>query len=337
MAHLATKRYSYAGQGGILLAFTGAGLVVGALASLLPLLGKISLSGMKGFSTIELMDKLLVPENANAIRWSQFISTLLIFFVPPVLYAWLCHVKPFTHLGFKQTLKWKQAVVIILIMLACLPIVGALQEFTEMFPWSKETLAKFKAAEEEYNRQVAVIARMNNFADYLITLLVIALLPAVFEETLFRGAMQNLLSRWLKKPVLAIIIVSIIFSAIHGSYLGFLSRFLLSVVLGWMYYRTGNIWLNILAHFLNNAVAATMLYLTAKPGQNIDPSKMEEHFPWYLATAGLASAIGLFIYFEKLTRKDIDRPGEEVLMPDYRLSSNPFEQDTANSHTEASQ
>ena len=89
--------------------------------------------------------------------------------------------------------------------------------------------------------------------------MVIAFLPALFEETLFRGGMQNLFSRWFKKPLLAIVVTSIIFSAIHGSYLGFLSRFALGFLLGWIYYRTGNIWLNIIGHFFNNAFARLKL------------------------------------------------------------------------------
>jgi membrane protease YdiL (CAAX protease family) len=271
----------------------------------------------------------LVPENANALRWAQFLSTLFIFFIPPVMYAWFCHFKPFVHLGFKPTIDFKQAGLVVLIMLACLPLVGTLQELTEMLPWSKSALLKFKEAEDSYNKQVAVIARMDNIWDYIISVIVIAFLPAVFEETLFRGGLQNLLSRWFNKPVLAVIITSIIFSAIHGSYLGFLSRFALGFVLGWFYYRTGNIWLNIIAHFVNNAVAVTSLYIYSKPGQAIDPSKIDDHFPMVLGLVSIAAVIGLLMLFEKISTKDIGHPGEEVLIPGYNFSSNPFINDIA--------
>ena len=43
---------------------------------------------------------------------------------------------------------------------------------------------------------------MDNFSDYLIAMIMVAFLPALFEETLFRGGLQNLLSRWFKKPIL---------------------------------------------------------------------------------------------------------------------------------------
>ena len=329
MAHYATQRFNYWRQLGILTAFIGAGLVIGGLASFIPFLGKINIFDMKGASTAQVVDNLLKPENANALRWSQFIATAMIFFLPPIFYAWYCHRKAFVHLGFSRQWNIGQVILVILIMLACLPIVSALQDITEMLPWSKATLLKFKEAEDAYNKEVAVIARMDNFFDYIISLIMIALLPAVFEETLFRGGVQNLFSRWFKMPVLAIVVTSIIFSAVHGSYLGFLSRFGLSFVLGWMYYRTGNIWLNITGHFVNNAVGVTALYFSTKPGQKIDMSKMDDHFPLLLALAAFAAVIGLFMLFEKISTKEIDHPGEEVLIPGYNFSNNPFMNDIA--------
>jgi membrane protease YdiL (CAAX protease family) len=321
MAYLATKRFNYWGQLGILTAFTGGGLVIGGAASLIPLLGKINFGDLKSLS----MDKLLVPENATALRWMQFISTFFLFFLPPFLYALVCHKKPFVHLGFKNHFNLKSAALVILIMLVAGPMVSGLQDLTAMLPWSKATLLKFKAAEDAYNQQVAVIARMNNFWDYLVSVVMIAFLPAMFEEILFRGALQNLFSRWFKMPVLAVIVTAIIFSAIHGSYLGFLSRFALGFVLGWIYYRTGNIWLNILGHFFNNAFAITYLYITTKPGEKMDPSKAEDHFPLWLVVISCAAVYYLFMLFEKVSKKEIDQPGEEVPIPGTEYSNNPFE------------
>ena len=328
MAHYATNRFNYWAQLGILTAFCGVGLILGGLLSVIPLMGQIDFFSSKG-NTAEIMERILKPENATAIRWMQLITTTFLFFLPPVMYAWICHAKPFKHLGFKGTINIQQLVIIVLIILAASPAVDMLQQLTQLFPWSKEMLTKFKTAEDDYFKQVMIIARMDSFLDYIISMIMVALLPAVFEETLFRGGLQNLLSRWLKFPIIAIIITSIVFSAIHGSYLGFLSRFALGFVLGWIYYRTGNIWLNIIAHFFNNGLALTTLYFSSKAGTKMDPSKMEEHFPLWVGAISIVIVTGLFIYFDKISKKDIDRPGEEVLMPAYNFTSNPFENDIA--------
>jgi uncharacterized protein len=293
------------------------------VASMIPLISAIDFSSKDGLQ--QQIENLLQPANASALRWSQTLGTLCMFLAPVLLYAKLCHIKPLKHLGFKSSINWRQAGLAMLIMLAALPAVDLLQELTKMLPWSKATLQKFDAAEAAYFKTVAVIARMNNVWDYIISIVVIALVPAVVEEVLFRGGIQNLLSRWFKMPIIAIVITSLIFSAVHGSYLGFLSRFALGFVLGWMYYRTGNIWINIIAHFFNNAAAVTQLYILSKPGQSIDAALMDTHAPWWLGTVSTILLIGFFIAFDKVGSKDIDRPGKEVLIPGY--SNNPFEND----------
>ncbi len=327
MAHLATKRISYWGQLGILTAFTGVGLLIGTAVSLLPLLGTMGLEDLKSISTPGFMDKLLQPSNASALRWMNSISTLFLFFLPAMLYAYLCHKKAALHLGLRQPLQLLPVGVVLLIMFASLPMVSALQELTEMLPWSKASRITFQLAEDAYNRQVAVMARMDNFTDYLLSLLVIALLPALFEETLFRGGLQNLLSRWFKMPVLAIVVTAIVFSAIHGSYLGFLSRFALGFVLGWIFYRTGNLWLSIIGHFFNNAFAITVLYITTKPGQKPDMSKMDEGLPLWAGLASMVLVVALFYLFDKVSVKEIDQPGEEKPMPGVAYTDNPFEEE----------
>lgn len=336
MAFYATRKFSYWGQLGMLLACSGGGLIIGGVLSLIPLASNLIDAFSSKAGTGSMMKNLMRPENAAALRWSQFISTLFLFFLPAVVYARICHKKAFAHLGFTHQYSpvkpyganlLVQLLLVVIIMMASLPAVSALQELTSMLPWSKNTLQHFKDAEDEYNKLVAVIARMDSVTDYIISVVVIALLPAVFEETLFRGGIQNLLSRWFKMPVLAIVVTAIIFSAVHGSYLGFLSRFALGFVLGWFYYKTGNIWLNIAGHFLNNAVAVTALYISTKKGEIVDPSKIEDHFPLWIGLASLAAVVGLFIVFDKVSKKSAYLPGEEVPIPGVYNSNNPFEKD----------
>jgi uncharacterized protein len=329
MAHFATKRFNYWGQLGVLTGLVGAGLIIGSFASFVPLAEKIDLSALFDGTLEKKINAILIPENSTIFRWSQSIAAVFLFMIPVLLYSRICHVKAGMNLGFRSNINFMQVLLAILIMLACAPVADLLEQLTRMLPWSNNTLLKFKAAEEVFNKQILVIARMNDAKDYVISLFVIALLPAITEELLFRGAIQNLLSRWLKKPILAIVITSAIFSAVHFSYFGFLSRFALGFALGWMYYRTGNLWLSIIGHFATNSLAATALYLATGPGKNILPAQADDHFPIVLGLLGIAVVVGLFIAFEKAGKKEIDRPGEEVLISGYNFSNNPFLNDIA--------
>jgi membrane protease YdiL (CAAX protease family) len=247
-------------------------------------------------------------------------------FLPTYIYAKICHAKPLVHLGLVKKPTVPQLGMVILIVLACLPIIGALQEAMKLIPFSKETLVIFQKAEDDYFKQILVIGKMNSFGEYVLSLAMIALLPAIFEEVLFRGGIQNLLSRWTKMPILSICITAAIFSFVHGSYIGFLPRFVLGFVLGWLFYRTDKLWLSILAHFINNALGVTMMYVMTKMGKPITPNSMEESFPILVGVAALATLIGLLYAFDKISKKDIDKPGLEVALPGYINPNKPFEE-----------
>lgn len=324
MAHPATKKFSYAGQAGILLCCIGIGLVLGGVLSFIPMLGHMDLLDSKKESMEQMMNKLLKPENAPMLRWMQFISTLFMFFIPAIAYARFCHRKPLVHLGLHERPRWSELLMILPVVLAAIPAASLFQDLTMQLPWSKEMLAKFKAAEEAYNKQVAVLVNMRNFGDYLLSLLVIAFLPALFEEVLFRGAMQNLLSRWTKRPLAAILITALVFSAIHGSYAGFLSRFVLGFMLGWLFYRSGKLWLSVLAHFLNNAMAATSMYLSLRRGKPPVPEALEEEFPLWVGVLGLAALLVFLFLFDRRVGNSNDHPGQEVALQVPDDAENPF-------------
>ena len=322
MSHLATRKNDYWSQFALLAGATGLGFILAAIISAIPMLMNSNLKELSGLSSAEIMKKLLVPENANMLRLVQFISTLFLFFLPAWAYAKFCHKKSFTHLGFVHKVSIPQAFLVIAIMIASLPLVGALTDLTESLPFSKATFAKFKEAEDEYNAQIAVIGKMDNFLDFLLSLFMLAILPALFEEVMFRGAVQNLFSRWWKMPILAIIVTSVLFSAVHFSYLGFLSRAALGFVLGWMYYRTGNLWLSIIAHAANNAMALTALYIAKQNNKGADISSTEPEIPAWTGLIAVVVVYGLFVLFERVSKKQINKPGEEELI-DYEDMNKP--------------
>jgi membrane protease YdiL (CAAX protease family) len=138
-------------------------------------------------------------------------------------------------------------------------------------------------------------------------------MPAFVEETFFRGTLQQLFIRWFRNPWVGIIVTSILFSAIHFSYFGFLTRAMLGVVLGLLFYYGKSIWLNILAHFLNNAVAVTALYLGVLNGKQ-PKEAMDDHFPLWLSVAGTVFLVYLLINFKKISEAFLAK-NEHVLTP----------------------
>ena len=89
----------------------------------------------------------------------------------------------------------------------------------------------------------------------------IAIIPAIGEELLFRGVIQRLFINWTKNAHWGILITSILFSALHMQFFGFFPRMMLGILFGYLFLWSGSLWLPILCHFINNGSAVVYVYL----------------------------------------------------------------------------
>ncbi|MBQ7014534.1 MAG: CPBP family intramembrane metalloprotease [Clostridia bacterium] len=91
---------------------------------------------------------------------------------------------------------------------------------------------------------------MNNM---WLSLLIVAVIPAIFEELFFRGATMSVLSK--EKTAAAIFISAALFALVHGSMYLIFSSFFAGVVFGITVYLTDSIYASMLTHFINNIMA----------------------------------------------------------------------------------
>jgi len=251
-----SKGISYTAGFFVLIAFAAAGLFVGTIISV-PVW-----TSMTGKGILVMKDELGNPAYSDAFKAVQVISTLFGFLVPAVAAAYVLNRKPFRLLGFSKKFTWLQVGLVLAVMVLALFSSTSFGFLNQHIPLSASWKNYFQNLENEYNDQVQAIMQLKSTKDYLLGLVVMAFLPALCEESLFRGGLQNFLTRSTQKPWLAILVVSVLFSAVHFSFYGFLPRMFLGIVLGLVYYSTGSLWLSILAHFANNAFAVSQYYFS---------------------------------------------------------------------------
>jgi membrane protease YdiL (CAAX protease family) len=104
----------------------------------------------------------------------------------------------------------------------------------------------------------------------LVGFVVIALIPAIGEELVFRGLLQPRVQRLTHNVHAAVWITGFIFSAIHFQFYGLIPRMLLGVLLGYLYVWSGNLWYPIVGHFTNNGFTLLMIFLYKKNTIDID-------------------------------------------------------------------
>ena len=302
MQYKSSKGFSGGGQLGILILFLGLGFILAGGAQLFIGLQMIPQGTSFAKMGDAMLKAMLDPKNISLTRLSQVLGTLLLMFIPAVLYSLLVNGKNFFWLGFSRFFTLKQVLIGFFIILVASLLAAPLADFSKSIVAHYPSLdAMAKKLEDTYNEQVLALSNLKSWGEYILAIFIMAFFPALFEEVFFRGALQNLLEKWWKRPLMAIFITSVIFSIIHFSIYLFLSRLVLGFVLGLMYYKTRNIWVNIVAHFLNNAIAVSQLFYLSNQKEKLDLDKMEPQLPWWVGVLALIIVFFLFKWLEKFS------------------------------------
>ncbi len=324
MEYKSTRGYSGWAQLAILLVFLGIGSIFAGFIQFYigsKALGNTIVITDKGAAMVKALMK---PENINYAQSAQVFGVFFLLFFPSIAYIWLCHKNLFWA-GFSKHFNYLQ-IIIAFFIIGCAsffanPFADISKTFFAHYPYW-DALAKI--AETNYNNAIASMTGLHTTTQFIMGIFLIAFLPGLFEEFFFRGVLQNLFMRWWKKPALAIIFTSVLFSLVHASYYLFISRFILGCALGLLFYLSKNIWVNIFAHFINNFIAlAQLFYLNNKPGIKPNFNDMDTPLPIWTIFITFAVLFGLFILFEKISLKNRQKITEEE--GTYVSGDNPFD------------
>jgi membrane protease YdiL (CAAX protease family) len=281
-------------QFGILLMLSGAGFLVGGIATLLIAQAALHIP------LLQLGDALNNSDNLSLLRWLQFTGTFCMFALPALVFAQIVNRRqPLHYLRFNTQLYLRQLFIVLLLVFAALYAQSTFSELNQMIPLPEGLRNTFKRLDEQYTEQVMAMAHMNNSIDYILSVIMLALLPAIFEEMFFRGAVQQMFISLFRNAFAGILFTSIIFSIAHFSFEGFLTRLFLGMMLGYIFYYGKNIWLNILAHFLNNAVVVTSIYMLSREGKLTAESMKDETYPLYIGVIAIISIFALFVFYKR--------------------------------------
>lgn len=156
-----------------------------------------------------------------------------------------------------------------------------------------------RAFEDKAEALTLYLTQFDSLPYFLLAIVVIAVVPAVGEELLFRGLIQNLLNKTLSNPHAAIWISAFIFSGFHFQFYGLIPRMMLGVLFGYIYYWSGSLFLAMIGHFINNAFSLTIIYLSQSGVIEMKPEDLENSLPFYVILIFLAASIFLAYLFRK--------------------------------------
>ena len=268
------------------------------------------LEGIYGISVQDAMKELSInnsPRLRNYIRLALGINHSLIFIAPPFIAAIFLYKKDWTDylkLNIKPIQKTiRNSLLGILLIFSAFP-------FAQFTFWLNKKIPLpdwAKSIEDSTNSLLRNMLGTESELELFLNILVIAVIPAIGEELVFRGIIQRNLEKWTTNPHLAVWMAAFIFSAFHMQFEGFIPRFLLGAMLGYLFYWSTSLWVPIIAHFAHNAIQVIALFLYSNQLSRIDIEQIEE-VPASITIVSIILVLGISYYIIQFNRhfKDSD-------------------------------
>jgi len=242
------------------------------------------------------------PKNLSILKFFQTLQSIGVFIIPPFIVAWFLsdHVSVFLRYNNKPV--FKSVLLVIAIIYFSNPLINWLTEINSNLSlpeWMSSVEIWMQNSEDQATKITEAFLSTTSLTTLFTNIAMIGILPALGEELLFRGIIQQLFKKKFGNAHVAIWISAALFSALHMQFFGFLPRLILGAMFGYMLEWSGTLWLPMIAHFVNNATAVVAYYLMQKGliGSGIDKTGTSEDGSFYLA---IVSIIFLFAFFRAL-------------------------------------
>ena len=235
-------------------------LAIQFLAALLaiPMFGLPRVAGLlNGLNTED-------PEALRLLKYFQTVQSLGLFIAPSLLIAYLFSGNVAKYLSLDRGTPFLPALLVTLLIFVINPFINFTGELNAgmHFPaWLEGVEEWMRTAEENAEQLTKAFLEVDTFGGLLFNLVMVAILPALGEELLFRGVIQKQLTAWTGNHHWGIWLAAALFSALHMQFYGFLPRMILAAIFGYLLVWSGSLWLPILAHFVNNAGAVIAMWL----------------------------------------------------------------------------
>lgn len=238
-------------------------------------------------------------------------QNVLIFMLPSFITAWLCSPSPGRYLAVASRPRVSQILAILIIFILITPALNVIIDWNQNASLP-DAVARFEPTLRQWEESAAKTTQMV-LADASVWglisgLLVVGLITGLAEEAFFRAGIQRALTSSGINQNVAIIITAFIFSALHFQFFGFVPRFLLGALFGYLYFKSDSLWVAASAHALNNSIVVVAAWIEARYGYAIAPDSigLSENGPvaWVFFTSAALSSLFLFFIAPKMLQNN---------------------------------
>lgn len=246
---------------------------------------------------------------AAYIRIVQTFGSIGIFLAPALLFAYCQDRKWLSYGSANRKPHYLLVNITLLLSIVILPLVAVTEQWNQslQLPESMANVQQWmRAMEDRAEEMMTLLTFEHSNTTLILNLIVMAAIPALCEEFLFRGTIQSFLQKQTGKPHLAIWITAVIFSAIHLEFFGFFPRLLLGAYLGYLLYWSRSLWLPILAHFLHNALSLIITFSLQGRGVIVEDVEFTEVSGAKILAVSCAVVAAMSLVFMWKTQKELN-------------------------------
>jgi uncharacterized protein len=209
----------------------------------------------------------------SALKYFQIVNQFGVFILPSILFVIL------TDDRFSNYLKLDNGIKKFSIVFGCIALVVSLPFINWLVSVNNdihlpETLSRvedwMRESEDEAGRLTEAFLSTGSWGGFLVNLVMIAGLAAIGEEMIFRGILVRLFREWIRNVHLAVFIPAFLFSALHMQFYGFFGRLVLGMILGYLFVWSGSLWVPVIVHLFNNAMAVIISFAGNRGMVNVD-------------------------------------------------------------------
>jgi membrane protease YdiL (CAAX protease family) len=209
------------------------------------------------------------------LRYVQVSQHFALFIIPSLVIIYSMKKGGESITGMQ---KLPDPIIILLVIVLAMSIIpvttftGILNSKMSLPGWFPAIEEKMRTMEDTASKLTKLLITSTGLGSLIGNIFIVAIIPAFGEELLFRGVVQQLLCKIFKSSHLGIWITALIFSTIHFQFFGFIPRLILGLSFGYLFFWTRNLWVPILAHFINNVVPVVIAYYSGRKEFNTDTS-----------------------------------------------------------------
>lgn len=255
--------------------------------------------GISFLADPSVLENLSDPYIVDANRFMLLFQHLGFFIIPSLIFLYLSTNDARNFILWKRQFHFKNLFIVVGILLFLMPFVNLLISWNEAMhlpAFLSGVEANMRSMEDAAGRLTEALVSMETPTELIYMTLIVAVMPAIGEELMFRGIIQRLLSQQFKSYHIGIWITALLFSAMHFQFFGFFPRVFLGAVLGYLLIWSGNIIYPMIAHFINNFASLLIAYMIQHEmiGDEIETIGGQQE--WLYILPGLIMS-GLLFYF----------------------------------------